>query len=118
MTKFLDKLQTLYWYLTFHRSFQLLRNLSHRATSPNLNVMIGPWLIAELRRIAYRLAHTISDALEPPGIAIDQLKFEPARSAAVKVALDAGWIEGLRDGRPHSPSELVVPGQSEELLGT
>ena len=48
---------------------------------------------------------------------VNQLKFEPARSAAVKIALDAGWIQGLDDGRPHSPRELVIPGQSEELLG-
>lgn len=83
----------------------------------NLAVMMGVWLIAELRRKAYRLARAINDILEPPDVAVNQLKFEPARSAAVKMALDAGWIEGLRDGCPHSPSELVAPGQSEELLG-
>jgi hypothetical protein len=36
----------------------------------------------------------------------------------VKIALDGGWIQGLRDGCSHSPSELVIPGQSEELLST
>lgn len=80
--------------------------------------MMGPWVVTELRKRAYRLARAVSDILEPSDVAINQLKFEPARSAAVKMALDAGWIEGLRDGRPHSSSELVTPGQSEELLGT
>jgi hypothetical protein len=80
--------------------------------------MMGLWVIAKLRKSVYRFARAITNILEPPEVAIDQLKFEPARSAAVKIALDAGWLEGLRDGRPHSPSELVTPGQSEELLGT
>ena len=79
---------------------------------------MGVWAIAELRKGAYYLARAISEFLEPPELAIDQLKFEPARSAAVKIALDAGWIQGLRDGRPHNPDELVTPGQSEELLST
>jgi len=79
---------------------------------------MGVWIIAELRKGAYRLARAISDFLEPPEVAVDQLKFEPARSAAVKIALDAGWIQGLRDGHPHTPKELVIPGQSEELLST
>jgi hypothetical protein len=30
--------------------------------------------------------------------------------------LDAGWIQSLRDGRPHTSNELVISGQSEELL--
>lgn len=79
---------------------------------------MGLWVIAELRKTVYLFARAISDTLEPPEAAVDQLKFEPARSAAVKIALDAGWIQGLRDGCPHSPNELVIPGQSEELLGT
>lgn len=79
---------------------------------------MGFWAIAELRKAAYRFAWAISDTLEPPEVAVDQLKFEPARSAAVKIALDAGWIQGLRDGLPHISSELVIPGQSEELLST
>lgn len=79
---------------------------------------MGLWVIAELRKTVYRLARAIGDTFEPPEVAVDQLKFEPARVAAVKVALDAGWIQGLHDGRPHSPAELVTPGQSEELLGT
>lgn len=74
------------------------------------------WGIAELRKAVYRFARAISDTLEPPGVAVDHLKFEPARSAAVKIALDAGWIQGLHDGLPHSPNELLIPGQSEELL--
>lgn len=78
---------------------------------------MGLWLFAELRKAVYRFTRAIGDCLEPPELAVDQLKFEPARSAAVKIALDAGWIQGLRDGCPHSPSELVTPGQSEELLG-
>jgi len=77
---------------------------------------MGVWAIAELRKGAYYLARAISEFLEPPELAIDQLKFEPARSAAVKIALDAGWIQSLRDGRPHTSNELVIPGQSEELL--
>ena len=79
---------------------------------------MGNWFIAELRKAVYCFARAVSDALEPPQVAVDQLKFEPARSAAVKIALDAGWIQGLRDGCPHNPKELVLPGQSEELLGT
>ena len=79
---------------------------------------MGVWAIAELRRGAYCFARAISDFLEPPEVAVDQLKFEPARSAALKIALDAGWIKGLQDGLPHIPSELVIPGQSEELLST
>ena len=79
---------------------------------------MGLWVVAELRKCVYRFARTISDILEPPEAAVDQLKFEPARSTAVRIALDAGWIQGLDDGRPHSPYELVIPGQSEELLGT
>jgi hypothetical protein len=80
--------------------------------------MLNLWTMAELRKSLHRFVRAISDILEPPEVAVDRLKFEPARSAAVKVALDAGWIQGLRDGCPHSPSELVIPGQSEELLGT
>lgn len=99
-------------------SSQHLSKFSHRATILTLTVMMGPWVVTELRKRAYRLARAVSDILEPPDVAINQLKFEPARSAAVKMALDAGWIEGLRDGRLHSSSELVTPGQSEELLGT
>ena len=79
---------------------------------------MGLWAITEFRKAIYRFARAISDTLEPPEVAVDQLKFEPARSTAVKIALDAGWIQGLGDGRPHSPSELVIPGQSEELLST
>lgn len=75
------------------------------------------WTIAELRKSLHRFVRAISDILEPPEVAVDQLKFEPARSSAVKIALDAGWIQGLRDGCQYSPSELVIPGQSEELLG-
>lgn len=75
------------------------------------------WTIQELHRSCYRFVQAISDALEPPEVAVDKLKFEPARSAAVKMAMDAGWIQGLNDGRPHGPSELITPGQSEELLG-
>jgi hypothetical protein len=65
----------------------------------------------------YRFVKGISEILEPPEVAVDTLKFEPVRTAAVKVAIEAGWIEGLSDGRPHTPSELLKPGQSEELLG-
>jgi hypothetical protein len=79
---------------------------------------MGFLAIAELRKAVYRFARAISDTLEPPEVAVDQLKFEPARSAALKIALDAGWIKGLQDGLPHIPSELVIPGQSEELLST
>lgn len=75
------------------------------------------WTIQELRRSCYGFVQAISDALEPPEVAVDKLKFEPARSAAVKMAIDAGWIQRLSDGRPHSPSELITTGQSEELLG-
>lgn len=80
--------------------------------------MLNLWTVAELRKSIHRFVQAISDILEPPEVAVDQLKFEPARSAAVKIALDAGWIEGLPDGQPHSPTELVIPGQSQELLGT
>lgn len=75
------------------------------------------WTIAELRKSIHCFVRAISDILEPPEVAVDQLKFEPARSAAVKIALDAGWIERLRDGHPHSPTDLATPDQSEELLG-
>ena len=78
--------------------------------------MLDLWTTAELRKSLYCFMRAISDILEPPEVAVDQLKFEPARSAAVKIALDAGWIQSLRDGRPHTPNELVIPGQSEELL--
>jgi hypothetical protein len=78
--------------------------------------MLNLWTIAELRKSLHRFVRALSDALEPPEVAVDQIKFEPARSAAVKIALDAGWIQGLADGCPRSPSELVTPGQSEELL--
>lgn len=80
--------------------------------------MLDLWTTAELRKSLYRFMRAISDILEPPEVAVDQLKFEPARSAAVKIALDGGWIQGLRDGCSHSPSGLVIPGQSEELLST
>lgn len=74
------------------------------------------WTVQELRMGAYRLLQNLSAALEPPEIAVDKLKFEPARSVAAKLAIDAGWLEGLRDGHVHTSSELMRPGQSEELL--
>jgi hypothetical protein len=79
--------------------------------------MIGLWTMQDVQRKLYRFVHTISEMLEPPEVAVDTLKFEPVRSAAVKVAIEAGWIEGLSDGHSHTSSDLLKPGQSEELLG-
>jgi hypothetical protein len=78
--------------------------------------MIGLWTMRDLQRELYRFVKGITEMLEPPEVAVDTLKFEPVRTAAVKVAIEAGWIEGLSDGRPHTPLELLKPGQSEELL--
>lgn len=78
--------------------------------------MLNLWAVIVIRKSLHRFVQAISDFLEPPEAAVDQLKFEPARSAAVKIALDAGWLQGLNDGHPHNPNELVIPGQSEELL--
>jgi hypothetical protein len=79
--------------------------------------MMGLWTMPDLRRELYRFVKSLSEMLEPPDVAVDTLKFEPVRTAAVKVAIEAGWIEGLSDGRPHTASSLLKPGQSEELLG-
>jgi hypothetical protein len=79
--------------------------------------MLGLWTMRDLQRELYRFVKGISELLEPPEVSVDTLKFEPVRTAAVKVAIEAGWIEGLSDGRSHTPSELLKPGQSEELLG-
>jgi hypothetical protein len=70
----------------------------------------------DLRNGLYRFMKGITELLEPPEVAVDTLKFEPVRTAAVKVAIEVGWIEGLSDGRSHTSSELLKPGQSEELL--
>jgi hypothetical protein len=78
--------------------------------------MIGLWTMRDLQRELYRFVKGITEMLEPPEVAVDTLKFEPVRTAAVKVAIEAGWIEGLSDGRSHTPLELLKPGQSEELL--
>ena len=78
--------------------------------------MLGLWTFRDLQRELHRFVQSICFLLEPPEAAVDTLKFEPVRTAAVKVAIEAGWIEGLSDGCPHSSSELVRPGQSEELL--
>lgn len=90
----------------------LLKALSYTST-----LIMSTWAVERLRKSVYRFVSAISEAIEPPEVAVDQLKFEPARSAAVKMALDAGWIQGLSDGLSHSPSELIMHGQSEELLG-
>ena len=79
--------------------------------------MLGLWTIRDLQRELHRFVQSICFLLEPPEVAVDTLKFEPVRSASVKVAIEAGWIQGLADGRSHTSSELVRPGQSEELLG-
>ena len=79
--------------------------------------MLGLWTFRDLQRELHRFVQSIYFLLEPPEVAVDTLKFEPVRSASVKVAIEAGWIEGLADGRSHTSSELVRPGQSEELLG-
>jgi hypothetical protein len=78
--------------------------------------MMGLWTMRDLRNGLYRFMKGITELLEPPEVAVDTLKFEPVRTAAVKVAIEAGWIEGLSDSRSHTPSELLKPGQSEELL--
>ncbi|KAM0696846.1 hypothetical protein Q7P36_002917 [Cladosporium allicinum] len=78
--------------------------------------MLGLWTIRDLQRELHRFVQSICFFLEPPEVAVDTLKFEPVRTAAVKVAIEAGWIEGLSDGCPHTSSELVRPGQSEDLL--
>jgi hypothetical protein len=78
---------------------------------------MGLWTILDLQKELYRFAQSICFYLEPAEIAVDTIKFEPVRSASVKVAIEAGWIEGLADCRSHTSSELVRPGQSEELLG-
>jgi hypothetical protein len=80
--------------------------------------MLGLWTTGELRKMLYGLVQSISEMLEPPEVAVDTLKFEPVRSTAVKVAIEAGWLEGLSDGYSHTSSDLLKPGQSEELLGT
>lgn len=77
---------------------------------------MGPWTMRDLRNGLYRFMKGITELLEPPEVAVDTLKFEPVRTAAVKVAIEVGWIEGLSDGRSHTSSELLKPGQSEELL--
>jgi hypothetical protein len=79
--------------------------------------MLGLSTTGDLRKMLYALVKSISEMLEPPEVAVDTLKFEPARSTAVKVAIEAGWLEGLSDGHSHTPSDLLKPGQSEELLG-
>jgi len=76
------------------------------------------WTLHDLQIWLHRFFQAICFLLEPPEVAVDTLKFEPVRSASVKVAIEAGWIQGLADGRSHTSSELVRPGQSEELLGT
>jgi hypothetical protein len=78
--------------------------------------MLNLWSMQDLRKKLHRLFQSITEILEPPEVAVDTLKFEPVRTAAVKVAIEAGWIEGLSDGRSHTSSELLRPGQSEELL--
>lgn len=78
--------------------------------------MMGLWTMRDLRNGLYRFMKGITELLEPPEVAVDTLKFEPVRTAAVKVAIEVGWIEGLSDGRSHTSSELLKPGQSEELL--
>jgi hypothetical protein len=75
------------------------------------------WTLHDLQIGLHRFFQAICFLLEPPEVAVDTLKFEPVRSASVKVAIEAGWIQGLADGRSHTSSELVRPGQSEELLG-
>jgi hypothetical protein len=79
--------------------------------------MMALWTLRDLQIWLHRFVQAICFLLEPPEVAVDTLKFEPVRSASVKVAIEAGWIEGLADGRSHTSSELVRPGQSEELLG-
>lgn len=79
--------------------------------------MTGLWTMRDFRGAIHRLVQTIAERIEPPEISVDTLKFEPVRSTAVKVAIEAGWIEGLNDGRSHTSSDLLRPGQSEELLG-
>ena len=78
---------------------------------------MGLWTLRDLQVRLYHFVQAICFLLEPPEIAVDTLKFEPVRSASVKVAIEAGWMEGLADGRSHTSAELVRPGQSEELLG-
>jgi hypothetical protein len=78
--------------------------------------MMGLWTMRDLRNGLYRFMKGITELLEPPEVAVETLKFEPVRTAAVKVAIEVGWIEGLSDGRSHTSSELLKPGQSEELL--
>jgi hypothetical protein len=78
--------------------------------------MMGLWTMRDLRNGLYRFMKGITELLEPPEVVVDTLKFEPVRTAAVKVAIEAGWIEGLSDGRSHTSSKLLKPGQSEELL--
>jgi hypothetical protein len=78
--------------------------------------MMGLWTMRDLRNGLYRFMKGITELLEPPEVAVDTLKFEPVRTAAVKVAIEARWIEGLSDGRSHTSSELLKPGQSEVLL--
>ena len=78
--------------------------------------MMGLWALRDLQVKLYHFIQAICFFLEPPEVAVNTLKFEPVRSASVKVADEAGWIEGLADGRSHTSSELVRAGQSEELL--
>ncbi|KAI9791596.1 MAG: hypothetical protein M1816_003682 [Peltula sp. TS41687] len=57
----------------------------------------------ELRKVALKLA----SCLETPVDSHDRTLFEPHRSAAIRVASDAGWLEALTHGKPLSATELA-----------
>lgn len=57
------------------------------------------------------------DHLEPPNVKIDQIRFQPVIGAAVRIALDAGWLGQLREDKAISVEDLITPGGSKELLG-
>lgn len=100
---------------TLSFQFVLLICRSYRTFSSF--VVAGLWTMRDFRVALHRLLQSLGEMLEPREVAVETLTFEPVRNAAVKVAIEAGWIDRSSDGHSYTSNEILSPGLSEELSG-
>lgn len=70
-----------------------------------------------IRTVLFSSAQKLLERFEPPNVKVDQIRFQPVMGAAVRIALDAGWLGALHMDRTMSAKQILGSGQSIDLLG-
>lgn len=70
-----------------------------------------------LSAVLFSVARKVLDRFEPPNVKVNQIRFQPGFSSAVRIALDAGWLGKLRMNKALASEYIIADGESIDLLG-